>query len=94
MSHYYDQTPSSVSKERLISFEVCGTKISLYTDNGVFSKGELDFGTRVLIETILEEELSGKILYLGCVYGVIGIILNKFKQILFLLLKKKTIESI
>ena len=47
------------------------------TDNGVFSKDGLDFGSRLLLETIPLEEVGGKILDMGCGYGVFGIILSK-----------------
>ncbi len=73
MSHYYDQTPDSVSKERLISFEVCGHKISLYTDNGVFSKSRVDEGSLLLLKTIIPLHLSGRILDLGAGYGTLGL---------------------
>ncbi len=48
------------------------------TDNGVFSKDKLDFGTRSLLESLPIEKLSGDILEVGCGYGVIPIILSKF----------------
>lgn len=73
MSHYYDQTPDSVSKERLILFEVCGHKISLYTDNGVFSKSRVDEGSLLLLKTIIPLHLSGRILDLGAGYGTLGL---------------------
>lgn len=50
---------------------------SFYTDNGVFSKEKLDFGTRVLIENIPLDLLYGDILDVGCGYGVIDIIFGK-----------------
>lgn len=73
MAHYYDLDPSLDSKERLIEFVVSGRKISLYTDNGVFSKSKLDEGSKILIETLLPLNLAGKILDLGCGYGPIGL---------------------
>ena len=73
MSHYYDQEPKSVSNERLISFEVCGTKITLYTDNGVFSKSRIDEGSYIFLKVLLPLHLDGRILDLGCGYGPIGL---------------------
>ena len=58
-------------------FTSIGNKFTFLTDNGVFSKDGLDFGSRLLLESIPLEEVGGKILDLGCGYGVIGIILNK-----------------
>lgn len=47
------------------------------TDNGVFSKNSLDFGTRVLLETLPLSTFKGEILDVGCGYGVIGIVVGK-----------------
>ncbi len=66
-----------VSNIKKTSCFVCGQKFIFNTDNGVFSKDGLDFGSRLLLESIPLEEVGGKILDLGCGYGVIGIILNK-----------------
>lgn len=73
MSHYYDPAPHSASKERLISFEVAGTKIVLHTDNGVFSKTRVDEGSLLLLQTIIPLHLSGRILDLGAGYGTLGL---------------------
>ena len=73
MSHYYDPAPQSASKERLISFEVAGTKIVLHTDNGVFSKTRADEGSLLLLQTIIPLHLSGRILDLGAGYGTLGL---------------------
>ncbi|MBQ9730592.1 MAG: class I SAM-dependent methyltransferase [Bacilli bacterium] len=46
------------------------------SDNGVFSKSELDDGTRTLIETSFNHGLSGKVLDLGCAIGTVGLVLK------------------
>ncbi len=56
---------------------VLGRKFIFYTDNGVFSKDGLDFGSRLLLESIPLEEVGGKVLDMGCGYGVLGIVINK-----------------
>ena len=66
-----------VSNIKKTSCFVRGQKFTFNTDNGVFSKDGLDFGSRLLLESIPLEEVGGKILDLGCGYGAIGIILNK-----------------
>ena len=43
------------------------------TDAGVFSKGEVDFGSRLLIENFVMPELEGDVLDVGCGYGPIGL---------------------
>ena len=54
-----------------------GKKFTFLTDNGVFSKNGLDFGSRLLLDVIPLDEVGGKILDVGCGYGVFGIILSK-----------------
>ena len=80
MAHYYDLDPSLDSKERLIEFVISGRKISLLTDNGVFSKSKLDEGSKILIETLLPLNLAGKILDLGSGYGPIGLSIGLFSK--------------
>ena len=76
MGQYFDnqKLPSKMVKTE--SF-ILGKKFVFYTDNGVFSKDGLDFGSRFLLETIPLEEIGGKVLDMGCGYGVFGIVLNK-----------------
>ena len=77
MGQYFENEnlPSKMVKTE--SF-ILGNKFIFYTDNGVFSKDGLDFGSRLLLETIPLEEVGGKVLDMGCGYGVFGIVLNKF----------------
>lgn len=76
MGQYFDneKLPSKMVKTE--SF-ILGKKLIFYTDNGVFSKDGLDFGSRLLLETIPLEEVGGKVLDMGCGYGVLGLTLNK-----------------
>lgn len=47
------------------------------TDSGVFSRQRLDFGTRVLLETVIQAEFHPKkILDLGCGYGPVGTVMG------------------
>ena len=57
--------------------KICDRKLTFNTDNGVFSKSKIDFGTRFLLETITPHLSKGCILDVGCGYGVIGIYLSK-----------------
>ncbi len=76
MGQYFENTdlPSKIVKTEAF---VLGNKFIFCTDNGVFSKDGLDFGSRLLLESIPLEEVGGKVLDMGCGYGVFGIILNK-----------------
>ena len=77
MSHYF--TNEEVKSElRKINVNIRDKKFVFNVDNGVFSKKGLDFGSRALIETLLDEQLVGNGLDVGCGYGPIGIILSSF----------------
>lgn len=76
MSQYFDNVnlKSNIEKykTRIFDKEFC-----FNTDNGVFSKSKLDFGTRCLLENLPLEEIKGDMLEVGCGYGVIPIILTR-----------------
>lgn len=74
MSYYFDKKTDVKSDEKIIDVRIKEKKYKFYTDNNVFSKKYLDFGTRTLLESI--ENISGDILDLGCGYGPIGIYLK------------------
>ena len=77
MSHYFENDNNLVSEIKPFNISINGNSFTFNTDNGVFSKGELDFGTSLLIKNVLKLNVSGDILDLGCGYGAIGIILGK-----------------
>ena len=76
MAQYFDNAdlPSNIVE---FSTKIFDTEYKFKTDNGVFSKDKLDYGTRFMLETIPIKELHGDILDLGCGYGVVSIILSK-----------------
>ena len=76
MSQYFENTnlPSNIEEYETKIFNLV---FKFKTDNGVFSKGKLDFGTRVLLESLPISEMSGDVLDLGCGYGVVSIILSR-----------------
>ncbi|MBP5407823.1 MAG: class I SAM-dependent methyltransferase [Bacilli bacterium] len=78
MSHYFINDNNLVSEIKPFSLSVNNIFFQFNTDNGVFSKGELDFGTRLLIENVIKMDIHGDVLDLGCGYGPIGIIIKKF----------------
>lgn len=76
MGQYFtnEKLPSNVKETHCI---VKKHHFSFLTDHGVFSKEGLDFGSRLLLESIPLVEVGAKVLDMGCGYGVLGIILNK-----------------
>ena len=69
---YYTREPGSESRPAECQFTYRGRELFFTTDAGVFSRGELDTGTRLLLEA-LPETMGGEILDLGCGWGPIGI---------------------
>lgn len=77
MTHYFSNNENLPSKPKEINFKVKNQVYQFYTDNGVFSKKGLDFGTRLLLESIPFDKLTGPILDFGCGYCPIGIVISK-----------------
>lgn len=77
MAHYFTNEKnlkSNIIKHKVI---IKNESFEFYTDNGVFSKKGLDFGTRTLLENIPLNEIKGSVLDFGCGYGPIGIFIKK-----------------
>ncbi|MBM4764950.1 class I SAM-dependent methyltransferase [Bacillus sp. B15-48] len=76
-NHYFSKNPESASSPVFWHFELKGNSFKFKTDSGVFSKKEVDFGSRLLIETFQLENDKGPILDVGCGYGPIGLSIAK-----------------
>lgn len=78
MEHYFTNNENLKSELRSISYEVNGVPFSFTSDNGVFSKDKVDFGSLNLVKTILDNKpKASSALDVGCGYGFIGITLSK-----------------
>ena len=76
MSHYFENDMNLKSKIRELSYKYNSSFFMFYSDNGVFSKNSIDFGSRLLLETYFEENLTNKrVLDVGCGYGFLGIMI-------------------
>ena len=80
MSYYFTNDPQLEMNRKNISFRFFGVIENFISDNGVFSKETLDYGSRALLETITKLDITGKVLDMGCGIGVIGILLKKYKS--------------
>ncbi|GAE26023.1 ribosomal RNA small subunit methyltransferase c [Halalkalibacter wakoensis JCM 9140] len=72
-NHYYSEKPTVESEERDWSFSLRGQAFRFYSDRGVFSKQEVDFGSSLLIHSFIFPDVKGDLLDVGCGYGPIGI---------------------
>ena len=77
-NQYFENNKNLSSNIQQINFYFRENTFIFLTDNGVFSKGGVDFGSSVLLKTIkFEKEESKKVLDVGCGYGPIGICIGK-----------------
>ncbi|MET3574328.1 class I SAM-dependent methyltransferase [Bhargavaea ullalensis] len=71
--HYYSKDPHAESAPMTWKTELRGMPFVFRTDAGVFSKGEVDFGSRLLVDTFEEPPAAGPLLDIGCGYGPVGL---------------------
>ena len=81
MTHYFTNENNLKSEIRTIRYTNGAFSLVFNSDNGVFSKDHLDFGSKLLIETMIKNvdntDKNKSILDVGCGYGFIGISLAK-----------------
>ena len=92
MSHYFSEKQEVKSDKKIIKYEIENKKFEFVTDNGVFSKTKVDFGTDVMLKVFLRENINKKnqkfdVLDIGCGYGVVSVVVKAFFQ------KIKTVSS-
>lgn len=75
---YFTENPTVDHDEHHVNYHLDGINLNLTTDAGVFSKNRVDYGSGVLIEQMLDQDLpGGNILDVGCGYGPIGLFAAK-----------------
>jgi 16S rRNA (guanine1207-N2)-methyltransferase len=75
--HYFSRTQKVESEPKYWDFTLRSQVFRFKTDNGVFSKKEVDFGSRLLIEAFELPNVEGSVLDIGCGYGPIGLSIAK-----------------
>ena len=70
--HYFSADPSVPFRRVPVTASVWGRSLALVSGSGVFAQGRLDVGTAVLFRETSPPD-GGRILDLGCGYGVIGL---------------------
>ncbi len=77
-SFYYSKHPDVESQPITWNFVLLGNNLVFTSDNGVFSKHTVDYGSRVLVNNINYDIIpDGKLLDMGTGYGPIGISIAK-----------------
>ena len=76
---YFAPVPGSES--RPVRFEVRwdGIPMAFWTDAGVFSRGEIDRGSEILLKA-LPGDMKGRVLDLGCGWGIVGTVVGKTRE--------------
>ena len=70
--HYFTADPAVPFKREPVVADVWGRRLALTSGSGVFARGRVDIGTAVLFRET-EPPSGGRVLDLGCGYGVIGL---------------------
>lgn len=78
LNQYFTNNENLKSERRIIKFNYGSYCFEFASDNGVFSKEKIDFGSFVLVDTYLKNKKEiKKFLDVGCGYGFISIVLSK-----------------
>ena len=80
MNHYFTNNENLKSEFRTINFSYKSTPFAFLSDNGVFSKNEIDYGSLTMLNEFLDREKSGTVLDMGCGYGFLGIVISKINN--------------
>ena len=79
MAHYFENDDSVISEPATITYDFQGKHLIYTTDHGVFSRQRLDFGSRVLMDSI-DIGNAKSMLDVGCGYGTMGIALKSVHE--------------
>ncbi len=78
LKHYFTDNKDLLSEQKKLTYNYKLYDFSFLSDNGVFSKEKIDFGSRFLLETFLNQNNKiNNALDVGCGYGFMGIVISK-----------------
>ena len=82
MNHYYSKTQEDIeSNPSYYQFNFKNESFKFKTDNGVFSKDYIDYGSFVMLKEFKPNDIDLPILDMGSGYGPIGIVVSRlFKR--------------
>ena len=70
MSHYFENDKNLKSEIKELSYKYDSSFFAFYSDNGVFSKDYIDYGSRLLLESYMKNARNDiRVLDVGCGYG-------------------------
>lgn len=76
-NQYFENNENLKSDIHTIKYYFKKTMLFFDTDNGVFSKGGIDFGSNVLLQNLPDLSNKKKLLDVGCGYGAMGLTIAK-----------------
>lgn len=78
MSHYYSREQNDIeSNPSYFNFNFKGLELKFKTDNGVFSKDYIDYGSFAMLKAFIPNDIELPILDMGSGYGPIGITVSR-----------------
>ncbi|MDD8049502.1 MAG: class I SAM-dependent methyltransferase [Thomasclavelia sp.] len=81
MKHYYTNNDDLESNEQTFTYNYDKYNLLFTTDNGVFSKQMIDYGSRVILDNVTLDGAKS-LLDVGCGYGTFGVCFKKrYKQL-------------
>ena len=75
-NQYFENNPNLNHQEYHLSLYYKGINLTFLSDNGIFSKNQIDFGTTLLLKNIPPKPYK-KVLDVGCGVGIIGLTISK-----------------
>jgi len=84
MDHYFSERQKTHHEILKIEEYIKGIKFEFLTDRGVFSRKNIDKGSKLLAKSV-EAEKSDTVLDIGCGYGIIGIVISKFVRKVYMI---------
>ena len=83
LNQYFTNNEQLKSARRIIKFNYGSSCFEFISDNGVFSKDKIDYGSYTLLETYFKNSNKkiNNFLDVGCGYGFISIVLSKIKGV-------------
>lgn len=95
--HYYEENQDGLhSNPTFFEFHFKNESFKFHTDDGVFSKKYIDYGSFVMLSTFLPNTINAPILDMGAGYGAIGIVLSRLydKPVLMAEINKRAVGLI